>query len=195
MSVTFQQIASDAMSDIGFLWQGQTGNDDVLQGCLRQANIMLDQFALIRQFIYTKTADTPTWNVVAAFPSLTSYTAGTVTTNGTTAIVGSSTTFDQTLVGAPFTIGNSSSIVASVTDATHLTLTTAIGGSASGLAYSVAYTFAPGNYRLIRAGLGMAIAPMLKLYFKIPEPMLAQVTQDATAALAALKGIGIPGVV
>ncbi len=65
--------------------------------------------------------------------------AGTVTTNGTAAIVGSGTSFTTTFqVGDSIMINGESNIgtIASITDNTHLTLYSAAATSASGLAYA-----------------------------------------------------------
>jgi len=64
---------------------------------------------------------------------------GTVTTNGTTALVGSSTTFTTTFqVGDTILINGESNpgTIASITDNTHLTLASTAATSASGLAYA-----------------------------------------------------------
>lgn len=72
MSTSLQQISNDALGDIGMLWQGQNSTDDIFQGCLRQANIMLDEWALGRQFINIGGGP---WTVLTAFPDLvTTYT-------------------------------------------------------------------------------------------------------------------------
>jgi hypothetical protein len=57
------------------------------------------------------------------------------------------------------------------------------------------YTFAPGYLRLLRKGLATVIAPMMKIYFKLEQPMLDQVEQEAAEAVKAIRGVGIPGVV
>ncbi len=64
---------------------------------------------------------------------------GTVTTNGTTAIVGSSTTFTTTFQAGDTILINGETnpgTVASITDNTHLTLVNTAATSASGLAYA-----------------------------------------------------------
>lgn len=56
------------------------------------------------------------------------------------------------------------------------------------------YTFAPGNLKLLRKGLAVKMAPSVKTYMK-NEGMLAEVAKEAAEAKAALKGVGIVGVV
>lgn len=67
---------------------------------------------------------------------------GTVATNGTTAIVGTSTTFlSDFVVGDTVSItGETSRVVASVTDNTHLALTVAASTTASGLSATLSWT-------------------------------------------------------
>lgn len=127
MSITLQQISNDALGDLGILWQGQNSTDAVFQGCLRQANILLDEWALGRQFINVGGGP---WTVLPAFPDLVT-----------------------------------------------------------------AYTFAPGQLRLLRSGLAVAIIPMMTMYFKIEAPKIQEVGAAYAKALGDLNGIGIPGVV
>lgn len=130
MSITLQQISNDALGDLGILWQGQNSTDAVFQGCLRQANILLDELALGRQFINQTPDAGVTWPKLSAFPDLTT-----------------------------------------------------------------AYTFAPGQLRLLRSGLAVAIIPMMTMYFKIEAPKIQEVGAAYAKALSDLSGIGIPGVV
>jgi uncharacterized repeat protein (TIGR01451 family) len=83
----------------------------------------------------------PSWQFVPGFTTITKpdltqtssvAAAGTVTTNGTTAVVGSGTAFSSLTAGNPITIAGVGYIIQSITDNTHLTLATnapAAGGS------------------------------------------------------------------
>jgi hypothetical protein len=130
MSTTLQQISNDALGDLGILWQGQNSTDAVFQGCLRQMNILLDEWALGRNFINTTPDGGVTWPKLSAFPDL-------------------------------------------VTP----------------------YIFGPGQLRLLRAGLAVAIIPMMTMYFKIEAPKIQEIGAAYEKALSDLNGIGIPGVV
>lgn len=52
------------------------------------------------------------------------------------------------------------------------------------------YNLAPGFTIALRKSLAVKIAPMMKVYWKIPEPLLQEVAADAEAARTAVEGIG-----
>jgi hypothetical protein len=90
----------------------------------------------------------PNWQFVPGFttitkPDLTTASstagAGTVTTNGTAAVVGTGTTFTALTAGTPITIAGVGYTILSITDNTHLTLTTT-APAAAGQTYFVSNT-------------------------------------------------------
>lgn len=56
---------------------------------------------------------------------------------------------------------------------------------------STSFAFAPGYVEALRKNLAVKIAPMMKIYFKIESPLLAELTAEAAATKAALYGIGV----
>ncbi|HEV7425531.1 MAG TPA: C25 family cysteine peptidase [Thermoanaerobaculia bacterium] len=88
----------------------------------------------------------PNWQFVPGFTTITkpdltvtssAAAAGTVTTNGTTAVVGTGTTFTALTAGNPITINGIGYTIQSITDNTHLTLATT-APAAAGQTYFVA---------------------------------------------------------
>ncbi|MBV9070115.1 MAG: hypothetical protein JO093_07655 [Acidobacteria bacterium] len=88
----------------------------------------------------------PNWQFVPGFTTITkpdltvtnsAAAAGTVTTNGTTAVVGTGTTFTALTAGNPITIAGIGYTIQSITDNTHLTLATT-APAAAGQTYFVA---------------------------------------------------------
>jgi sorbitol-specific phosphotransferase system component IIA len=86
----------------------------------------------------------PNWQYVPGFttitkPDLTSTSsvagAGTVTINGTTAVVGTGTAFNTMAVGAPITIAGVGYTIQTITDGTHITLTAAAPNLGAGQTY------------------------------------------------------------
>ena len=55
---------------------------------------------------------------------------------------------------------------------------------------TTAYTLASGQQQFLRKNLATKIAPMMKLYFKIPEPLLEQIETDAARLKMSLRGVG-----
>lgn len=53
------------------------------------------------------------------------------------------------------------------------------------------FAFAPGYAEALRKNLAARIAPMMKIYFKIAEPLLQQIAADAASTKAALYGVGV----
>jgi uncharacterized repeat protein (TIGR01451 family) len=104
----------------------------------------------------------PDWQFVPGFTTITkpdmtqtssTAGAGTVTTDGTTAVVGSGTTFTSLTAGDPITIAGVGYIIQSITDDTHLTITTS-APAASGSTY---YTL--GGVEPTITGSGTAVDP------------------------------------
>ena len=58
-------------------------------------------------------------------------------------------------------------------------------------ALGTSYSLAPGVPRALRKNLAVAIAPMMKIHFKIPEPMLAEIAADAATSKLAITGVGV----
>lgn len=52
------------------------------------------------------------------------------------------------------------------------------------------YNLAPGFAEALRKALAVKVAPMMKIYWKIPDPLLEQVAADAATARAAVEGVG-----
>lgn len=52
------------------------------------------------------------------------------------------------------------------------------------------HVLAKGNQLALQKNLAVRIAPAMKIYWKIPEPLLEAVAGEAAAALTAIKGVG-----
>ncbi len=55
---------------------------------------------------------------------------------------------------------------------------------------TTSFTLAKGNELALRKNLAVRIAPELKVYAKIPEPMLQEVASEAAASRSAIEGVG-----
>jgi len=137
-------------SDGGFVAKRpreQNMNQDSSRQALPGVNVMADLGALKRNFmpdvdsiLRRRVHHNGAYYIGAQLATTTG--VGTLTTNGTTAVVGVGTSFDQTLVGRYLTIVGEPKPrrVRTVTDGTHLTLTKAATTTASGLAWKHADT-------------------------------------------------------
>ena len=56
---------------------------------------------------------------------------------------------------------------------------------------TTSYAFAPGYVEALRKNLAVKIAPMMKIYFKIPDPLLKEIEADAELTRTALMGVGV----
>ena len=88
----------------------------------------------------------PSWQFVPGYTTITkpdltqtssAAAAGTVNTNGTTAVVGTGTAFTSLTAGSPITIAGVGYIIQSITDNTHLTLTTNAPAAAGSTYYTI----------------------------------------------------------
>lgn len=57
---------------------------------------------------------------------------------------------------------------------------------------TTAYIFPPGYPKALRKNLALEIAPMMKLYLKTPEPMLAEVARQANESLEMIRSYNAP---
>lgn len=55
---------------------------------------------------------------------------------------------------------------------------------------TTSYTLAPGTALALKKNLAQRIAPAMKVYFKISEPLLKQIAEDAGLSKAAIEGVG-----
>lgn len=55
---------------------------------------------------------------------------------------------------------------------------------------TTAYNYAPGNLLALRKNITLALVPSLKQYYKVPEPMIDQVTKEAEESVKFLQGVG-----
>jgi hypothetical protein len=143
LDIDFGYRASTPRSVSGKLWEDTNKNGNIDVGESKLAGVTIDLLQWNTVIASTSTAADGSYSFSGIASSATSGPGTVAVTNGSVTVVGIGTTFKNNLVaGEPITIAGGGYTIQSVTDNTHLTLTTNYAGTtASGLAYSaISYT-------------------------------------------------------